>query len=97
MISGDRSLAQGNQGSFYNTIEEFRKYWDRIDIICPKVTKADQQMFPNVFIHPSPWPIVFQSLWIFKQGKKLYREHKYLLSDQIDRDEKDLFQQYLFL
>lgn len=36
MISGDRSLAQGKKGPFYNTLEEFRKYWERIDIICPR-------------------------------------------------------------
>ncbi len=36
MISGDRSLAEGKHGAFYNTLEELHKYWDRIDIICPK-------------------------------------------------------------
>ena len=36
MISGDRSLAQEKKGAFYNTLEEFHKYWDRIDIITPR-------------------------------------------------------------
>lgn len=28
-------MAVGKRGAFYNTLEEFHKYWDRIDIICP--------------------------------------------------------------
>lgn len=42
MISGDRSLAEGKRGAFYNTLEEFRKYWDRIDVICPKVQPSSR-------------------------------------------------------
>ncbi len=40
MISGDRNLAAGKQGAFYNTLEEFHRYWDRIDIICPRIDKV---------------------------------------------------------
>ena len=35
MISGDRSILQGKKGAFWYMLEEFRKYWGRIDIICP--------------------------------------------------------------
>ncbi|MBI2524258.1 glycosyltransferase family 1 protein, partial [Candidatus Peregrinibacteria bacterium] len=36
MISGDRTLASGKQGAFYATLEELRKHWERIDVICPQ-------------------------------------------------------------
>lgn len=99
MISGDRSLAQGKKGSFYNTLEEFHKYWERVDIICPRArgpasphphgaqllfarhggppVESPLAFFDNVFIHPSPWPLVFQSWWILKKGREIYREQKF--------------------
>ncbi|MBX4190286.1 glycosyltransferase family 4 protein [Candidatus Parcubacteria bacterium] len=77
MISGDRSLAEGKRGAFYNTLEEFRLHWDRIDIVCPWVPKAYPNPFPNVFLHPSPWSLWFQSFWILKQGKLLFSKEKF--------------------
>lgn len=75
MISGDRALAQGKKGSFYNTIEEFHKYWERIDIICPPAPgQMTHQVFNKVFIHPSPWPLILQPLWILKKGKEIFKQ-----------------------
>lgn len=84
MITGDRSLAEGKRGAFYNTLEEFHKYWDRIDIICPAGAITNHQspitnFFGNVFIHPSPWPLWLQPWWILKKGRQLYRENKFNL------------------
>ncbi|KKU85345.1 MAG: hypothetical protein UY14_C0026G0007 [Parcubacteria group bacterium GW2011_GWA1_47_9] len=80
MISGDRALAEGKHGAFFNTLEEFRKYWDRIDVICPRVGNNQQstinnRFFDNVFIHPSPWPLIFQPFWILKEGQRLIKEY----------------------
>src|SRR6266540_1895568 len=99
MITGDRTLAQGRKGAFYNTLEEFHKYWDRVDIICPKTrgpasphphgaqlifarhggppVESPLAFFDNVFIHPSPWPLIFHPLWIMKKGKELFQKHKF--------------------
>jgi len=81
MISGDRALAQGKQGAFYNTLEEFHKHWERIDIIVPKVTYNQQlttnNLFGNVFIHSSPWPLIFQIKFIFRKGREIFRSHKF--------------------
>lgn len=78
MISGDRALAEGKRGAFYNTLEEFHKYWDRIDIICPRVKEQKaKEVFGNVFIHSSPWPLVFQAKFIFRKGRKLHQQNKY--------------------
>lgn len=80
MISGDRSLVRGKTGAFYNTLEEFHKYWDRIDIICPKTTNrqpSTTNYFGNVFIHPSPWPLIFQPWWILREGSHVLRANNY--------------------
>lgn len=82
MISGDRSLAQGKKGAFYNTLEEFHKYWERIDIICPKArgpVGSPPNPFGNVFIYSSPWSLIRQPWWILKKGREIYQEQKFNL------------------
>ena len=80
MITGRGSaidLASGEKGAFYNTLEEFHKYWERIDIIIPRAggspVESPLAPFDNVFLHPSPWPLIFQSFWILKKGREIYR------------------------
>ena len=96
MITGlgsAKDLASGKRGAFYNTLEEFHKYWERIDIIAPKNTKHRTQstnktqnpisktqtavLFGNVFVHISPWPLVFHPLWFLKKGLEIYKEQKF--------------------
>lgn len=78
MISGDRALAEGKHGAFYNTLEEFHKYWNRIDIICPRVKNQQvKEIFGNVFVHPSPWPLWLQPFWISKVGKRIFAKEKF--------------------
>ena len=79
MISGDRSLASGKQGAFYATLEELRKHWGRIDVICPRASGrcVSDTVFPNVFLHPSTRGLWYQSLWILREGKKLCRQRVY--------------------
>ncbi len=81
MVSGDRSLASGKQGAFYNTLSELHKHFNRIDIICPRVpvVRYDMSVFGNVFVHPSPWPIVMQPLWIWRQGLQILKATSYKL------------------
>lgn len=75
----------GKQGAFYHTLEEFRHYWDRIDIITPCSKRQgtrdegqnECQVFDNVFVHPSPWPLMFQPLFILKKGIALWRAHRF--------------------
>ncbi len=73
MISGDRTLASGKQGAFYNTLEELHTHFERIDIICPRVSvqRYNMVVFGNVYVHPSPLPLVLQPLWIWFNGKQL--------------------------
>ena len=78
MISGDNSIALGKKGTYYFMLEEFSKYWDRIDIICPGATKAEPAIIHNnVFIHPSTFPLFFHPFYIYKKGVELFREREY--------------------
>jgi glycosyltransferase involved in cell wall biosynthesis len=77
MITGDRALAQGRQSAFYNTLQALHTHWNRIDVVCPNagVRRYQMQIFGNVFIHPSPWPAIFQWFWIRFQGARIIRQH----------------------
>src|SRR3989344_3203193 len=80
IISGDRALAGGKRGAFYNTLEEFHRYWERIDVLVPRVANPEvkpQGYFGNVFIHTSSWPLWLQPWWIYKKGQDLFKEHKF--------------------
>src|SRR3989344_493288 len=105
MITGlgsARDLASGRKGAFYNTLEEFSKYWTRIDIICPKKNNINSgnskletlnskqiqsanwrtksqiiNLFGNVYVHISPWPLIFHPFWFLKKSLEIYKEQKF--------------------
>ncbi len=82
MITGDKALAEGKKGAFYYTLEEFSKYWERIDIICPRASRVSNfeplnNIFKNVFIHSSPRNKFFQPRFILKMGAEIYKEEKF--------------------
>ncbi|OGN16244.1 MAG: hypothetical protein A3C88_02565 [Candidatus Yanofskybacteria bacterium RIFCSPHIGHO2_02_FULL_50_12] len=77
-LGSAKDLATGKRGAFYNTLEEFHQYWDRVDIISPKVLAgaghpAGVKVFDNVFVHTSPWPLIFHPIWFIKKGLALHR------------------------
>ena len=96
MITGlgsAKDLVSGKKGAFYNTLEEFSKYWERIDILAPKILNPKSEilnkskiqnsksqtiiLFGNVYIHTSPWPIIFHPFWFLRKGLEIYKEHKF--------------------
>ncbi|KKS12511.1 MAG: Galactosyltransferase [Candidatus Daviesbacteria bacterium GW2011_GWB1_41_5] len=80
MITGlgsARDLAQGRQGAFYQTLEEFHRYWERIDIIVPRCQPAVTELFGNVFLHVSPWPLWLHLWWFIQMGKKIFKEQHF--------------------
>ena len=83
MITGlgsAKDLASGKKGAFYNTLEEFHKYWERVDIVCPRVKSEKlkvKSLFGNVYLHISPWPIIFHPFWFLKKGIDIYKEQKF--------------------
>ena len=73
-------LASGKQGAFYNTLEEFHQYWERIDIIAPKIKNHSskvQELFGNVYVHISPWPLIWHPFWFLKKGLELFKKEKF--------------------
>lgn len=70
-------LAYGKRSAFYNTLEEFHKYWERIDIIAPKVKNPISNVFGNVFIHSSPWPLLLHPVFFLKKALEIYRQQKF--------------------
>ncbi len=83
MITGLGSaedLASERRGAFYNTLEEFHKYWERIDIIAPRITNYELRitnLFGNVYIHISPLSLFFHPLFFIYKILKLHREIKF--------------------
>src|SRR3989344_4413230 len=77
-----RDLVSDKKGAFYYTLEEFHQYWDRIDIISPRVAGSEsgvKNIFGNVYVHVSPWPLLFHPFWFLKKGLEIYREQKFNL------------------
>lgn len=74
---GGTELARGKRGAFYNTLEEFHRYWDRIDILAPGGGSNTTKYFDNVFVHCSSWPLLYHPAWILKKGVDLHREQKF--------------------
>ena len=73
MISGDRSLIKGEKGPFYYLLQEFSKYWERIDIICPGSEVNKGQAFNKVNLYGVQNSV--QS--IFKKAKEIYQQSKF--------------------
>ena len=81
MITGlgsARDLAQGKRGAFYNTLEEFHTYWDHIDIIVPRVHGVGfVELFGNVHLHISPWPLIFHPIFFIKKSVTLHKKYHF--------------------
>ena len=75
-IGGHGGLVEGKRGAFFNTLEEYHHYWERIDVICPKVKGRKgvcSTELENVFMHPSPWPKILQPVFIAIELRRIFR------------------------
>ena len=85
MITGLGSavnLAYGKKGAFYYTLEEFHKYWARIDIICPKIKGQEsgvKVLFGNVYLHISSLPLILHPIYFVWKCIRLHRTYKFNL------------------
>lgn len=77
MISGDRRTAAGIEGAFFETLKEFHTHFERIDILCPRITGAQQvrSLFDNVYFHPASRGLLFQPSFIARKGRQLFKAH----------------------
>ncbi len=74
MISGDRSLAAGKQGAFWQTLEGLSTHFERIDVVCPRGGE-ERSFFGNVFVHPAPSGLLLQPAFIKREGTRLVHEY----------------------
>lgn len=80
MLSGDSSVAQGEDGAFFQMLARFSQYWQRIDILTPTAPDAQARIIhENVYIHPSPLHRLMQPLFIKHKGEQLLKERQYYL------------------
>ncbi len=78
MLSGDRDVARGRKGPFYYTLAEFRRYWQRIDIIVPpQPGAAANRPFSNVHVHPSGGGRLSRAGFIARQADALLDARAY--------------------
>lgn len=77
---GGRNLFLGKRGAFYYTLEEFHRYWERVDIILPKIPKHEGEtktVFGNVYLHTASGPLFFYPFWFLKKALALHRQEKF--------------------
>lgn len=80
MLSGDSSVAQERESTFYRMLHRFSTHWERIDVICPRAEGAAEcTVHGNVYLHPSPWHKVRQPWFIRQKGGQLLAERPYAL------------------
>jgi glycosyltransferase involved in cell wall biosynthesis len=80
MLSGDASIAQGVDGAFYRMLEQFARYWQRIDILTPTALNATERtIHGHVYVHPAPYHRVLQPLFIKRKGAELLAQRPYHL------------------
>ena len=80
MLSGDQSIARGQDTAFYRLLERFSRYWQRIDILTPAAPDAKPcTIHGNVFVHPAPRHRLLQPLFIKQKGEQLLAEREYHL------------------
>ncbi|MBM4423104.1 MAG: glycosyltransferase family 4 protein [Chloroflexi bacterium] len=80
MVGGDTVTARGEQGPFYNTLSEFVRYWDSIDVLTRRVPGVShRELFGNVMFHPSPWPTAAYPFFVASRGRKLIAQKRHQL------------------
>lgn len=81
MVSGDRQVAIGERGPFHAMQREFSRYFDRIDVICPKPPGevTVRTIHDNVHFHPADCGRRGMVRYISEKGRALIGEHKHQL------------------
>ncbi|MDA1263651.1 MAG: glycosyltransferase family 4 protein [Planctomycetota bacterium] len=81
MVSGDRQVAIGERGPFHAMQREFSRYFDRIDVLCPKAPGpvTVETIHDNVHFHPAPCGRRGMVRYIADRGAELIREHGHTL------------------
>ena len=77
MVSGDRQVVVGEKGPFYAMQREFSRYFERIDVLCPRPDKPPtvHTIHERVHFHPADCARSMMAQWIARRGSELIGEH----------------------
>ena len=81
MVSGDRQVAVGEQGPFFAMQREFSRFFERIDVLCPRPDGAVtvRTIHGHVHFHPATCGRAGMVQYIETEGTRLVREHGHSL------------------
>lgn len=80
MLSGDTSVVEGRDSTFYRMLARFSTHWDRIDIFVPRPAKIERrQVHGNVYFHPGDTHKLLHPRFLAIEGEKLLAERDYAL------------------
>ena len=77
MVSGDRQVTIGEKGPFDAMQREFSKYFERVDVLCPRPPKQPTifTIHDNVHFHPASCGRLGMPKYIVRRGAELIKEH----------------------
>jgi len=81
MVSGDRQVAIGERGPFHAMQREFSRWFERIDVICPRPDREVQvrTLFERVHFHPAECGRAGMVGYIVRRGGELIAEQRHAL------------------
>lgn len=81
MVSGDRQVVIGERGPFHAMQREFSRYFERIDVLCPRPSGPVklETIHGNVHFHPADCSRRGMVGYIAERGEQLIREHQHAL------------------
>jgi glycosyltransferase involved in cell wall biosynthesis len=84
MVSGDRQVAVGERGPFHAMQREFSRWFERIDVLCPRPSGEVRvrTLFDRVHFHPAPCGRAGMVGYIARRGGELIGEqgHRLIVS-----------------
>lgn len=77
MVSGDRQVAIGERGPFHSMQREFSRYFERIDVLCPRPDRpvSVRTIHERVHFHPADTGRTGMVGYIARRGAELIAEH----------------------
>lgn len=77
MVSGDRQVTLGERGPFHAMQREFSRYFERVDVLCPRPAGkvVVTTIHERVHFHPAPCGRAGMVRYIAREGARLVREH----------------------
>jgi glycosyltransferase involved in cell wall biosynthesis len=81
MVSGDRQVAIGERGPFHAMQREFSRWFERIDVLCPRPDRPQtvHTIHERVHFHPADCGRAGMVGSIKRRGAELLREHGHAL------------------